>query len=688
MPDYTVTTAFKGQDGTSATLSKMRGNVKSFSKVSKAEFKSIGTVFKGTFAANMMSRGITSMLGLARRGLGTVVEEYVDFDSQIGQAAAKFPDHIKRGTDEFDNLATAARKIGAETEFTAAQAASGLAEYAKAGIDANTAIGLLAGTAELATNAEVEFAAAASLSLNALDAFNLRSKDAAETAANLASVNDTLTAVVTSAKLDFEDFGETLKHTGPVAAAVGASFSDMAAATGLVAKAGITGSLAGTTLKNIYLGLAAATPQAQKTLEDLGVQVVDPLTGDLRDMLDVLVDFSAATEDMGNAQRLAAINTVFGKRAVSGVSKIMSLGSDEIKEYRDQLNDSKDASKDMAVEIRQSLGNKLKTLQSSLIEVGFKFIEAFAGEGPEALDELVKSINEYDVKPLIKEVERLIDVGKTMFRLVRDNWDTVKTLAKAFVAVKIAVSAVKFAQWGMGLASMMKPLGAAINQTAALGGNLNKINATTGGTGGALYTPAAKGAAPVKGGAGTGVGKAGAAMGAISAVVVGWTVGTAISTKLEDVGQGIASQQASSQNMINKFTDQLSGFGGKKMGVDEAKIAIDAMAKSLNASKEAANSWTTPFTTIAAVFVGAKTPLEDYLEKQKQIDALYAKMSVQLGLTAEDIRLLGEAALAGRSVANVNVNVEGSGAGAVTTTTSTSGPAAPKVDVKKSGQAA
>ena len=704
MADYSVTTEFRGKDGISSSLSRSKAGVKSFSKYSKAEFKSIGTVFKGTFAANMMSRGVTSMLGVARRGIGTVLEEYIEFDTQIGTAAAKFPDTIKRGTKEFKELGAAAREIGATTEHTSAQAAKGLAEYAKAGINASLAMGLLEGTAELATSAEIEFAEAASMSLDALNIFGLKGKTAAETAANLADVNDVLATVVSSAKLDFMDFNETLQYTGPIAKLAGASMRDVAAMTGLAAMSGLRGTKAGTALKNMYIHLAKKTPAASKALEELGVKMVDN-KGDIRDALDIVTEFSEATKDMGSAQRLATTEVVFGLRGMGAVAPIMEMNNEEIQKYKENMDDVKDKNKEIADAMRKSLDNKLKTLQSTLIETGFKIIEAFTGEGADGLDSMIESIQKYDVKPIVDGMKDLLDAGKTMFRLVRDNWGLVKNLAKAFVAVKIGIGAVKFAQWGVGLGTAMKGMAGHAKQSGLLGKNIGNINdginkggmtkgqwmsgggATRGGKGG-VPKGAKAGVAKGAPAAGGGVGKAGAAMGVLSVAVVGWAVGTAISTKLEGVGMAASGQHAKEQNMLDRFRDRLKGFGRTKAGIDEAKDMIGTLSKMSRNVERNANSWTTPFATMANLFSGAETPLENYLDKQKQITDLYAEMSKQLGFTAEDIRLLGEAAKAGQSLAKVEVTVGGPGAGDVSTTTSTSGPQAPKVDVKKAGEAA
>lgn len=405
---------------------------KSFGRASRSASR-FGSIVKGIITTDILRRGTM----LLQRGMAETTSEFLDFDSAITAASAKFPEKIGRGTAAFVQLENAARQVGATTEFTAAQAAAGLEEYAKAGIDSATAMGLLAGTAELATNANVEFAEAASISLDALDSFNLRSKDSAQTAKNLARVNDTLTKVVTSAKLDFQDFAETLKFAGPVAKATGADLADLATLTGVVAKAGIRGSLAGTTLKNVYLGLAAPVGKGAKTLKKLGITITDS-SGNMRDAMDILIDFQAATAKMGNAQRLAAANAVFGKRAIAGVSKILSLGSKDLIEYRDAMQDSTGASADMAKIIRGSLLNKLKVLRSGLIEVGFKIIKAFSGKGAKALDSLIKKVQNFDPQPI---VDGLIKFGKFFLEATK----TVIKFKDEIIAVGASFAAFKFA---------------------------------------------------------------------------------------------------------------------------------------------------------------------------------------------------------------------------------------------------
>lgn len=650
-----------------------------------SQFKSITG---GILTAGVISRGF----GLMQRAVRSVGEEFLEFDKSITVAAAKFPDRIKRGTRAFEELKKAARETGATTEYTAAQAASGLEEFAKAGIDANTAMALLPATAELATNANVEFAQAADFALTALDAFNLRSKDAAKTAENLKRVNDTLTAVVNSAKLEIEDFNETLKFTGPVADTLGASLEDVAVLTGVVAKAGIKGSLAGTALKNTYLGLSAATPQAKKKLEELGVKAINPLTGDMRDALDILIDFKKATDDMGTAQKVAAINTVFGRRAISGVSKIMSLSTDELEEYSRKINASKDASKLMAEEIRKSLSNRLEVLKSTLFEVGFRFFEAFEKDGKKGLEAFIAAARDFDVKPIVEEVKTIFSAMKSLFEFLWDNRVAIKTLVKAFIAFKVAMAGIGIARAIRDFGSLAKAIWKAVYSQQAMA-KIGVTKALPPGVAG----PAAPMAAPVAG-VGQLAKSATGVMTAVGSALAAAVAGVAIGTMIEEAFTGPMNEAATkirwaaedairvAEEAIRTKDPELMVEASKDLAkaskdmTDKTSIFGIEVSKQLVTTESAVESFTGFLTAIGSVFSDeierTQSPIERYRDELQELK----NASVQLG------NAMAEATAkikAGQSTINVNVNNAPTG---TTIETKTEGQGAPPVNVNQSGQ--
>ena len=74
-------------------------------------------------------------------------------------------------------------------------------------------------------------------------------------ASDTARFADVLAAAATSANTDVSIMGETFKQSASVAGALNYSIEDVAVAVGLMANAGVKGSIAGTALKNSFNGL-------------------------------------------------------------------------------------------------------------------------------------------------------------------------------------------------------------------------------------------------------------------------------------------------------------------------------------------------------------------------------------------------------------------------------------------------
>jgi hypothetical protein len=203
-----VKTVFTAKDQMSAPMRKMGNSSKRLAGVmgrSMSMASRHALSFKGTMAAVFGGNMLTRATMYLQRGVGNVTDEFIQLDGSITRAAAKFPEKIERGSKAFGLLRKAAQNVGKTTEFTASQAAIGLETYAKAGFDAATSMKLLAGTAELATNAGVDFETSAKNSIDTLTAFDLQTNNSEQNLKNLARVNDVLTTVTTSANLDFED---------------------------------------------------------------------------------------------------------------------------------------------------------------------------------------------------------------------------------------------------------------------------------------------------------------------------------------------------------------------------------------------------------------------------------------------------------------------------------------------------
>ena len=458
--DAAVTVVFRSRDRLSQTLDKIANKSRSTSVRVKKSLEKINTAARKTQAimgGMMSSVAITAGLFALSMGVRRVTEEFVGMDQALTSAGAKFPEAIGKGTKAFEQLEAAARRVGSATEFTSKEAALGLEFMAMAGFSASNAISALPVVVNLATAANMDLARATDIASDALGAFNLNSKDAVTQTNNLTRISDVFARTTTSANVTLEHMFETMKDGGPVMTAAGQSVETFAALTGTLGNAGIKGSKAGTTLKNMALKLTAPVGKGAAMIKKLGLNVADS-NGDMRDMLDILDDLKGATCKMGGKQRLAALDVIFGKRAIAGVNVVLGTGIDKIRAFRGELKLAAGSSEDMAEKMRKGLTNKLKVLKSSLIETGVKVLKTFQEKFPNALDDTIAAIQRFNPKPMIKGIRDLIDIGKKVFQFMSDWKPVILALGGAFVALKLALGVATVAQGALNVAMMLNPV--------------------------------------------------------------------------------------------------------------------------------------------------------------------------------------------------------------------------------------
>jgi TP901 family phage tail tape measure protein len=385
---FSVEAVFKAVDRVTAPVTRMqnqvgkltRGMGRGFHRLNRSVDKFTDGVKKGALA-------VTAALALTTGAMANVITTGADFEQTITAAAAKFPGEIRRGTAAFEALEAAARKTGATTEFTASQSAEALNFLAMAGFNAESSIAALPGVVDLATAAQVDLATATDVASDSLGAFNLMTKDSTQLSKNLARVNDVIAKTTTSANTTVETLFETIKDGAPVATSAGASLETFAALAGELANAGIKGTRAGTTLKNMFLKLAAPVAGGAKILRRLGIQTQDA-GGDMRDIVDILGDLNKSLDGLGTAERAGVLEGIFGKIPIAGVNILLQSGSERLREYRKELEGASGASTVMAAVMRDTLQGRLNSLKSAVEGVKISIFSMTRGPLVEVVDKM------------------------------------------------------------------------------------------------------------------------------------------------------------------------------------------------------------------------------------------------------------------------------------------------------------
>ena len=492
MSNYAINTVFGAKDRVTKIFSRMAQGSKKFGDDTSRSFRKASksaSSFKKILAAILASSVIVSGFGALQSGVSSTASQFVSFDDAIISASAKFKGldlTTQAGIDTLNQLKKTARDVGAGTEFSATEAGLGLDFLAMAGFNAGQSMAALPGVVDLATVAKVDLARATDIASDSLGAFNLMTSDNVQLQKNLTRVNDVMARTMTRTNTGLEDLFEAAKKGAPTFTSTGQSMESFNAMLGFMANAGVKGEEAGTQLRNVMLQLANPVGAAEKAIQSLGLKTKDQ-HGNFRDVLDIMSDLEKGLKGYGTQQRAAALETIFGKRAITGVNILLASGVDNLKAFRKELEGSAGASAKMAEIMRSSLGNKLKALKSAAIELTFKFYEAFKVRGSNAIDAFTNFLRKADVQPLIDGVKTAISVFKWFYNVI----SPIKGLFTALIAYYATyavlmkgaaiISAIKnfylfsrairsavLAQGALNTVMMLNPIGLIITAVAAL----------------------------------------------------------------------------------------------------------------------------------------------------------------------------------------------------------------------------
>lgn len=283
----------------------------------KSKLKSVESTFKALGnKLNNIGKTMTTRVTLPIMGMGVaMIKTAGDFEQSMNKVSA-----ISGATGaDFDNLRNKAKELGATTSFSASQAAEGMSFLAMAGFETNEIVSAMPGVLNLAAAGNMDLATSADIASNILTGFGMTAEESNR-------MVDILAKTFTSSNTNLVQLGEAMKYVAPVAHGFGVSVEETAAIVGMLSDAGIQSSMAGTTLRNIIVTLGEAS-------DELGFSMYDA-TGAMLPMADIL---DRLTEKTGGAQQAVDL---FGNRAGPGLISLLDQGSEKLRSFSKDLEDS------------------------------------------------------------------------------------------------------------------------------------------------------------------------------------------------------------------------------------------------------------------------------------------------------------------------------------------------------------
>lgn len=351
----------------SPVLSKLGGGLRSFAgktwSVTMRAVDLITSPVRGII--NLLKNPVFqvgAVLGVSI-GLKDTIDTYKDFEAAMSQVKA-----ISGATgSDMVKLTDKAKAMGATTKFTAEESAGAFNYMAMAGWKTGDMLDGIEGILSLAAASGEDLATTSDIVTDVLTAFGMKASDAG-------LFSDVLAAAASSANTNVSMMGETFKYAGSMAGTLGYSIGDVALMTGLMANAGIKGTMAGTALNAVFTRLSTNTSGAADVMSELGVEFFDA-SGNARDLSDVMSELRLATEQMNAQEKSGIANAIAGMEAQKGLLAILNASEEDYTKLAEAIENADGAAAEMSDTMMDNLSGSLIRLQSAVDGVKVSFGE-------------------------------------------------------------------------------------------------------------------------------------------------------------------------------------------------------------------------------------------------------------------------------------------------------------------------
>ncbi|MDA1968463.1 phage tail tape measure protein [Bacillus cereus] len=332
-------------------------------------------------------------------GVGAAIAGVVKVGSEYTQQMSKVEALSGSNALQMAELGANARKLGAETRWSATNVAQAYEYMALAGWDSNQMIAASKPLLDLATAGALDLAKASDIVTDTMTPFGMKASEAGRAA-------DVFALAQATANLNVEQLGETMKYAAPVAATFGLNIEETAAIAQIFANNGIKASMAGTALRAGLSRLAAPPKEAAKSLSALNVTVKDS-EGNMKPMNEIIGQLHDGFGKLSESQQIAAAKAIFGEEAYAGWIQVIKGGQPAFDDMVNTLETSEGSAKVMAETMANNLSGAVDGVKSRLENLGlvvFSHVEPALVAMTNGTNSAVKSLTDW-LDPSGKAVE-------------------------------------------------------------------------------------------------------------------------------------------------------------------------------------------------------------------------------------------------------------------------------------------
>ena len=366
---------------------------------------SLGDIVGSFKGGEVASIAMGNAIGvLAEKGIELAIQAFTTLISKIGefikssmQIGETFQAQMSKvgaisgaAAGDMSKLTDTAREFGAETQYSATEAAQALEYMSLAGWNAQQSSDGLSGVLNLAAASAMDLGRASDVVTDYLTAFNMEASESNHLA-------DVMAYAMSHSNTSTEQLAEAYKNCASTATSFGMSLEDTTAWLGKMADSGIKAGEAGTTLNAILARIYGQNETAVGSLQEYSIAIFDA-EGKAREFTDIMEDMQVAMSNMNDEQKDAFMRNVAGTNQLSGFSVMCNTTTDSVNALSEALANSAGTSEKMAKTMNDNVAGLKKSINSKVEDIKISIFTA--------------------VEPLIKSVLSVIDTalnGATQF---------------------------------------------------------------------------------------------------------------------------------------------------------------------------------------------------------------------------------------------------------------------------------
>lgn len=353
-----------------------------------------GTVIDKTFTN--IGRNLATFISVA--AIGAAGKELITFTKDLESALTEVATISSTITDDFEGYRQAILELSTDEERGAEGAiklTEALYQIVSAGFDGEQGLKLLSEAALASTAGFVETAIAADGLTTVLNAWGKSADEAG-------LVSDIFFKTVEKGKTTFSELGKNINQVAPIAASMGVSFEEVAAASATLTKAGTPTAQAMTQIRASLIAMNEVLGDGWAevmTYQEALIQLKEQAGGSQNQL----------TKMLGRVEAVNAVLGLTGKNALTAAEDL------------EAMNNALGATEAAAAKVVDTTANQLNVLKNNILAA----LEPLGTEASGVIADLAKSLN---------EAFKSGDIQKYTKILVQ--------LAKAFVVYKVSLIAV------------------------------------------------------------------------------------------------------------------------------------------------------------------------------------------------------------------------------------------------------